>query len=133
MRGLPLVLLTALALGTPAHLAAQRFRIVTSLTTYASIAREVVGDRAEVSSIARGDENPHFVQPRPSYVLDLKRADLFVTTGLDLEIWAPTLVDKSGNRSIRDGQPGFVNASQGVELLDVPVVADRSPTTSRAR
>ena len=50
----------------------------------------------------------------------LKDADLFVTTGLDLELWAPVLVDKSGNRKIRDGQAGYVNASQGVPLLDVP-------------
>ncbi|MCP4226348.1 MAG: zinc ABC transporter substrate-binding protein, partial [Actinomycetia bacterium] len=57
--------------------------------------------------------------------LMLKRADLFVTTGLDLELWAPVLVDKSGNRSIRDGQPGFVSASQGVAMLEVPASVSR--------
>ena len=86
----------------------------------------VGGDRVETHSISRGDEDAHFVKPKPSFALLLKDADLFVTTGLDLELWAPTLVDKSGNRRIRDGQPGFVSASQGVPLLDVPVVADRS-------
>jgi ABC-type Zn uptake system ZnuABC Zn-binding protein ZnuA len=72
----PLAVALALTAAAPAALPAQPppFRIVTSLTTYASIAREIAGDRAEVTSIARGDENPHFVQPRPSYVLDLKRA-----------------------------------------------------------
>ena len=116
-------------LGTvPAALPAQEppLRIVTSLTTYAVIAREVAGDRADVSSIARGDENPHFVQPRPSYVLDLKRADLFITTGLDLELWVPTLLDKAGNSRIREGTPGYLAAYGGIDLLDVPASMSRS-------
>src|SRR2546429_1407860 len=64
-------------------------RVVTSLTTYAAIAREITGDRGIVSSIATGDENPHYVQPKPSFVPALAQADLFVTTGLDLELWVP--------------------------------------------
>jgi len=106
--------------------AAARIEVVTTLPPYAAIAKAVGGDRVEAKSISRGDEDAHFVKPKPSFALMLRNADLFVTTGLDLEIWTPTLVDKSGNRAIRDGQPGFVNASQGVELLDVPAVADRS-------
>lgn len=101
-------------------------KVVTTLPSYASIAERVGGDRVEVHSISRGDEDAHFVKPKPSFALLLKDADVFVTTGLDLELWAPTLVDKSGNRQIRDGQDGFVSASQGVPLLDVPAVADRS-------
>jgi zinc/manganese transport system substrate-binding protein len=100
--------------------------IVTSLTTYASIAREIVGDRGTVISIARGDENPHFVQPRPSYVIDLKKADMFVTTGLDLELWVPTLLDKAGNSRIREGSPGYVTTYSGIDLLDVPTSLSRS-------
>lgn len=115
-----------LALGSPPLAAAQQFRIVTSLTTYASIAREIVGDRAVVVSIARGDENPHFVQPRPSYVLELKRADLFVTTGLDLELWVPTLLDKAANAKVRDGGPGYVTAYRGIDLLDIPANISRT-------
>ena len=101
-------------------------KVVTTLPAYASIAAYVAGTRAEVHSISRGDEDAHFVKPKPSFALLLKDADLFVTTGLDLELWAPTLVDKSGNKSIRDGQVGYVNASQGVPLLDIPSSADRS-------
>jgi len=112
--------------GSPSPLPAQSIRIVTSLTTYAAIAREIAGDRAEVSSIARGDENPHFVQPRPSYVLDLKRADLFITTGLDLELWVPTLLDKASNSKIQVGAPGYVTAYGGIDLLDVPASVSRS-------
>ncbi|HEX6862449.1 MAG TPA: metal ABC transporter substrate-binding protein [Thermoanaerobaculia bacterium] len=95
-------------------------KVVTTLPAYASIAQAVGGDRVQAASIAKGNEDAHFVKPKPSYALMLKDADLFVTTGLDLELWAPVLVDKSGNRKIRDGQPGYVNASQGVPLLDVP-------------
>ena len=106
--------------------AAAEVEVVATLPAYASIAQAVGGDRVRARSISRGDEDAHFVKPKPSFALMLKAADLFVTTGLDLEIWAPTLVDKSGNRAIRDGQAGFVDASRGVELLDVPAVADRS-------
>ena len=100
-------------------------QVVTTLPAYAAIAQFVGGDRVVARALSRGDEDSHFVKPKPSFALMLKSADLFVTTGLDLELWAPVLVDKSGNRSIRDGQPGFVNASQGVPLLDVPDSASR--------
>ena len=73
--------LAATPLSTPS---AAPLKIVTSLTTYGAIAREVVGDRGTVTAIARGDEDPHFVQPKPSFVALLRDADLFVTTGLDL-------------------------------------------------
>jgi ABC-type Zn uptake system ZnuABC Zn-binding protein ZnuA len=105
---------------------ATTLKVVTTLPSYGSIAKYIGGDRVEVYSISRGDQDAHFVKPKPSFALLLKDADLFVTTGLDLELWAPVLVDKSGNRQIRDGQKGFVSASQGVPLLDVPATADRS-------
>ena len=101
-------------------------RVVTTLPAYAAIAQAIGGERVTASSISAGNEDAHFVKPKPSFALQLKRADLFVTTGLDLELWAPILVDKSGNRSIRDGQPGYVAASHGVPLLDAPVTASRS-------
>jgi len=121
-----LLLLAAVPLATALPAAAAPLRVVTTLAPYAAIAREVGGDLAEVASIARGDEDGHFVKPKPSYALMLRDADLFVTTGLDLELWAPTLVDKSGNRKIRDGAAGYVNASQGVPLLEVPSSLSRS-------
>ena len=116
--------LMALALGAaPANAAG--LKVVTTLPAYASIAQFLGGDKVEAKSISRGDEDAHFVKPKPSYALMLKDAGLFVTTGLDLELWAPVLVDKSGNRKIRDGQPGYVNASQGVPLLDKPANPSR--------
>lgn len=112
----------------PAALAADagKVKVVTTLAPYASIARFVGGDRVAVESISRGDEDAHFVKPKPSFALALRDADLFVTTGLDLELWAPVLIDKSGNRAIREGAPGYVSASVGVPLADVPASADRS-------
>jgi ABC-type Zn uptake system ZnuABC Zn-binding protein ZnuA len=101
-------------------------RVVTSLTTYASIAREIVGDRGEVEAIANGAENPHFVTPRPSLVLQLRKADMFVVTGLDLELWIPAIEDKANNPRVRPGGVGYVSASTGIELLDVPESVSRA-------
>jgi len=101
-------------------------RVVTSLTTYASIASEIVGERGEVAAIANGAENPHFVTPRPSLVLQLRKADMFVVTGLDLELWIPAIEDKANNAKVRPGAIGYVAASTGVELLGVPTSVSRS-------
>lgn len=124
-----LLLVLALVSGgtgvTPVTQPAQ-IKVVTSLTTYAAIAREIVGDRGTVTAIAEGDEDPHFVQPRPSFVPLLRDADLFVTTGMDLELWVPTLLDRAGNPRIRAGAPGYVSAHEGIRLLEVPVSLSRA-------
>lgn len=101
-------------------------KVVTSLTTYGAIAREIVGDRGTVTSIAQGDEDPHFVQPKPSFVAILRDADLFVTTGLDLELWVPALLDRAGNRKVSEGGPGYVTAYTGIKLLEIPSSVDRA-------
>lgn len=119
------LILAALVLPTMAAPLAAKMNVVTTLPAYASIAQAVGGDRVEASAISRGDEDAHFVKPKPSFALMLKEAGLFVTTGLDLELWAPSIVDKSGNKQIRDGQSGFVSASQGVPMLDVPASVSR--------
>ncbi len=106
---LPL-LSAAAALGGPPTPSAAPPRIVASLPTYGAIAREIVGDGATVTSIAQGDEDPHFVQPKPSFVALLRDADLFITTGLDLELWVPALLDRAGNRKVQEGGPGLRRA-----------------------
>jgi zinc/manganese transport system substrate-binding protein len=110
----------------PSHPPAATVKVVTSLTTYGAIAREIVGDRGTVSSIAQGDEDPHFVQPKPSFVAVLRNADLFVTTGLDLELWVPPLLDRAGNRKVSEGGPGYVTAYTGIQLLEIPTSLSRS-------
>ena len=109
-----------------ASLSASPIKVVTTLTSYAAIAREITGDRAIVTSIAVGDENPHYVQPKPSFVPTLSRADLFVTTGLDLELWVPALLDKANNPKVTEGGPGYVAAYTGVDLLDLPTSYSRA-------
>lgn len=122
-----LLLIVAAGIGSPPPPSqARKVKVVTSLTSYAAIAREIVGDRGTVSSIAVGDENPHYVQPKPSFVPRLAEADLFVTTGLDLELWVPALLDKAANPKISEGGPGYVAAYQGLPLLDVPTSYSRT-------
>lgn len=104
----------------------EKIYIVSTLTDYATIAREVGGDRVKAEAIAKGDEDSHFVRPKPSYAEKLSRADLFLTTGLDLELWAPSVIDKSQNSSIREGQVGYVAVSDGITLLEIPKIVDRS-------
>jgi zinc/manganese transport system substrate-binding protein len=123
----PLYWLAALLLATPPRAGkSEPLKVVTSLTTYASIAREIVGDRGTVTAIAQGDEDPHFVQPRPSFVPLLRDADLFVTTGLDLELWVPALLDRAGNPKVREGGSGYVAAYRGITLLEVPSTLSRA-------
>jgi ABC-type Zn uptake system ZnuABC Zn-binding protein ZnuA len=123
----PLYWLIPLLLAAPPRKeASEPLKIVASLTTYASIAKEIVGDRATVAAIAQGDEDPHFVQPRPSFVPLLRDADLFVTTGLDLELWVPALLDRAGNPKVREGGTGYVAAYRGITLLEVPTTLSRA-------
>ncbi|MFA6028637.1 MAG: metal ABC transporter substrate-binding protein [Elusimicrobiota bacterium] len=96
-------------------------RVVTTTQDLAALARAVGGDRTEVSAIAGGDEDPHFVQAKPSYILKLKRADLFIQVGLELELgWAPTLLNSARNAKILPGSAGFMEASAGCDILDLP-------------
>ncbi|MEJ2054306.1 MAG: metal ABC transporter substrate-binding protein [Calditrichaceae bacterium] len=106
--------------------AQKKINVVTTLSTYANIAEKIGGDKVEVKYICAGDQDAHFVRPKPSYAVLLNNADLFVSTGLDLELWVPSLVDMSRNNNIRSGQPGYVAAYDGIELLDKPTVLSRS-------
>ena len=99
--------------------------VVTTLTDYAAITKAIGKDKVKAESIAKGDEDPHFVRPKPSFAEKLAKADLFITTGLDLELWAPSVIDKSQNQSIREGQVGYVAVADGLDLLEIPTVVDR--------
>jgi ABC-type Zn uptake system ZnuABC Zn-binding protein ZnuA len=99
--------------------------VVTSLPSYAAIAQELTGELAEVVAIARGDEDPHFVQARPSYAATVGRADLFVTTGLDLELWVPAVIDRANNSRIVEGSEGNVVVYPGIKMLEVPTDLSR--------
>src|SRR6059058_3413175 len=91
-----------------------------------TISEMIGGDKVSVQSIATGYQNPHFVDPKPSYIISLSNADLFITVGLDLETgWSPQLLSSSRNRKIQKGSPGYVDASEGVGLLQVPSSVNR--------
>ena len=117
-------LLTFFLFSSP--LQAKKLFVVTTLSTYASIAQAIGGNKIKVVALVKGFQDPHFMTPKPSKALILSKADVFISTGLDLELWAPTLIDKSGNAKIRSGQIGYVSASQGIKLLEKPVVFSRS-------
>jgi len=96
---------------------AGQLRIVCSFSDYAAIAREIAGDNAIVEMISKGEQDPHFIPPKPSYAMVLNKADIWITTGMDLEQWSATLLDKARNKDIMDGAIGFVSVSDGVKVL----------------
>ncbi|MBI4354101.1 MAG: zinc ABC transporter substrate-binding protein [Candidatus Omnitrophica bacterium] len=95
-------------------------KVVATLSTFADLAKTVGGDRAEVATIASPRFNPHFIEPKPSDVLKVKRAELFIHAGLDLELWRWPLVDAAGNREVMAGGPRELDLSRGIELLEAP-------------
>ncbi|MFA6468553.1 MAG: metal ABC transporter substrate-binding protein [Bacteroidota bacterium] len=107
------------------HLPAQ-IKIVTTIPDLKSIAEFIGGDQVDAFSIAAGYQNPHFVDPKPSYILKLSRADVFITVGLDLESgWVPALLNSARNPKIQKGGEGYVDASLNVPLLQIPTNINR--------
>jgi len=107
-------------------LSANKINVVTTTSDLRSITELIGKDKVDVTSIATGYQNPHFVDPKPSYIIKLSRADMFVTVGLDLETgWSPQLLSSSRNPKIQKGSNGYVDASVGVTLLQVPSVINR--------
>lgn len=103
-------------------------QVVTTIETFADLARTVGGDKVQVQSLARGYQDPHFVEAKPNLLVPLSRADLLVYAGLDLEVgWLPPLVTGSRNPRIQPGARGNLDASTAIEVLDVPTgKVDRS-------
>lgn len=96
-------------------------RVVTTTEDLAAIAREVGGPLVEVESLARGTQDPHFLEARPSLMLKASRANLFIEVGAELEIgWAPPLLIGARNPAIQPGAPGFLDVSNNIDLLEVP-------------
>ncbi len=105
----------------PAAEAASKLNVVTTTEDLASLTREVGGDHVEVESIARGYQDPHFVEAKPSFILKLNRADLLVAVGLQLEIgWLPPLVTQSRNPRIQPGTTGYLEVAQFCKILEIP-------------
>ncbi len=115
---LPAVLLLASSF---AFGAGKTLNVVTTTEDLAAIGREVGGDHINIDSIAKGYQDPHFVEPKPSFLLRLQKADLLAVVGLQLEIgWLPPLQTQSGNSKIQVGGPGYLDVSTACEILEVP-------------
>lgn len=100
---------------------AKKLNVITSTTDMAALAQEVGGDKISVESLAKGYQDPHFVEPKPSFLLKLRQADLLISVGLQLEIgWLPPLITQCGNARIQVGANGYLDASQFAEILEKP-------------
>jgi len=120
MRSLKLLLLFVLALPVGAF-AQGKLNVVTTTEDLGSLAREIGGDRVSVTSLARGYQDPHFVDPKPSFILAVSRADMLIVVGRELEIgWLPPLLTSSRNSKIQVGGPGYLDASLNVKILEIP-------------
>jgi zinc/manganese transport system substrate-binding protein len=109
------------SLFSPTIAAAKKLNVITATTDLASLAQEVGGDKINVESMAKGYQDPHFVEAKPSFLLKLRQADLLVVVGLQLEIgWLPPLITQSGNSRIQVGANGYLDASQFAEILEIP-------------
>ena len=105
-----------------------QLRVVTSTPDLYDIARQVGGNRVVARSIGQGYQDPHFIEAKPSFVLDLAKADIWAFVGLDLEIgWMPLLLDGARNPKIRPGGAGYVDVSKAIPVIDIPTgTVDRS-------
>jgi ABC-type Zn uptake system ZnuABC Zn-binding protein ZnuA len=101
--------------------ASAQLKIVTTTEDLASLAREIGGDKVSVEALARGYQDPHFVEAKPSFILKLHSAQLLVVVGRELEIgWLPPLITQSRNAALQPGGRGYLDASLNVRILDIP-------------
>ena len=113
-------LLLAILSSVPA-LAQGKLNVVTTTEDLASIARDVGGDRITVEAMAKGYQDPHFVEAKPSFILKLQKADVLIVVGRDLEIgWLPPLIQQSRNSRIQPGSEGYLDASMHASILEIP-------------
>ena len=117
-----IVLLFAALLFAPLAAQAQgKLNVMTTTEDLAAIAREVAGDHATVEAMARGYQDPHFVEAKPSFILKLQKADVLICVGRELEIgWLPPLIQQSRNSKIQVGAAGYLDASLGATILEIP-------------
>jgi zinc/manganese transport system substrate-binding protein len=119
--------LMALAMLASDAQGARKLRVVTTIPDLKSLTEAVGGDLVDVDSLTRGTQNFHEAEVRPSMMLKLRRADVLVENGLDLDAWADVAVNGANNPNIVRGAPGRIDISRGVPILEVPTTrVDRS-------
>lgn len=103
----------------------KKVKVICTLPTLKALTEEVGGDRVEVTALAKGDQDPHFVTPTPVLMSKTRDAILFVENGFSLELWADQVANGSGNTKIFRGSPGRVVAGKGISALEIPQVLSR--------
>jgi ABC-type Zn uptake system ZnuABC Zn-binding protein ZnuA len=122
-----LLALAVIALLVPAASAADKIRVVATIPDLKALTEEVGGKLVDVEALARGTQNAHELEIRPSLMLKLRRADILVENGLELDSWADVAVQGANNPNIVRGAPGRVDVSRGIQVLEVPSTrVDRS-------
>src|SRR5881296_2573786 len=117
-----LVVVASLAGGTE-----RKLRVVTTIPDLTALAQAVGGDLADVETLTRGTQNAHEAEVRPTMMLKLRRADVLVENGLELDAWADVAVNGANNPNIVRGSAGRIDISRGLPILEVPTVrVDRS-------
>jgi zinc/manganese transport system substrate-binding protein len=119
-------LVVTLSLGLQRTVLAQQIRVVTTVPDLADITRQIGKELVSVESLTTGVEFQHAVPVKPSFVPKLNRTDVLVVMGLDLEVWLPALLEVASNPKILPGQPGHIDCSNGVDVLEIPKAVDRS-------
>jgi len=127
LRALLGVVLLSCGLGTGAAEAAGKIRVVTTTTDLKALTEAVGGKLVDVDALARGNQNPHDLEVRPSLMVKVRQADLLIMNGLELDQWAEVIVQGANNPNVIPGAPGRVDASAGIPVLEVPQTrVDRS-------
>ncbi|MBL4660641.1 MAG: zinc ABC transporter substrate-binding protein [Alcanivoracaceae bacterium] len=125
MKKLQLIIITILALYTQPSVA--KLNIFTCEPEWAALANEIGGNKVKAFSATHGKQDPHYIQARPSLIAKIRKADLLICTGAELEIgWLPLLLRKSANKDIQPGEKGYFITTSFVKLLDKGGIADRS-------
>src|SRR5213075_121438 len=116
-----IIIAAALVVSSRPALAQGKLNVIATTEDLASIGREIGGDRISIESIARGYQDPHFVEAKPSFILKLQKADLLIVVGRELEIgWLPPLITQSRNAKIQPGAEGYLDPSQSAKILELP-------------
>jgi zinc/manganese transport system substrate-binding protein len=124
MRKGMLIVLCFLAWASPAM---AKLNVVATLPWIGNLAGAIGGDRIKVTTLVKPNQDPHFVEAKPSMILETRRADLLMFNGLELEIgYLPVLVESSRNPRIQPGTPGYLDCSQFVEVIERPESVNRS-------
>src|SRR5467141_2719422 len=124
MKKILLILFTTIACAVAAQ---AKLNVVATLPDFGAVAREIGGDKVTVTVLAKPTEDSHFVDARPSFVVQLRTADVLIDGGAELEIgWLPPLLQNARNPKIEVGKSGRIQASQGIRLMNVPANVTRA-------